>query len=130
MERENGVGDFVLPYTLAQHAAFIAGNELTYLSIYHCDVLVGFIILRQESDQVVEFRRIVIAARGKGLGQNAIKAMESYCVTQLGCQRIWLDVFADNQRGLHIYHKLAFVVFHEQSVNNRRLLLLQKYLTV
>ena len=84
-------------------------------------------ILALDSDLTsVEFRRIVVAAKGAGIGQAAIAAMEAYCVEALRRQRIWLDVFASNPRGLHIYQKLGYRRFDSGELDGRKLLYLQK----
>ena len=76
----------------------------------------------------VEFRRIVIAQKGMGLGQAAIHAMEGYCRERLGRSRIWLDVFDFNQRGQHIYEKLGYRRFAKSELENNVLFFYNKSL--
>ena len=76
----------------------------------------------------VEFRRVVVSDKGKGVGQSAITAMEQFCRTQLQRTRIWLDVFEYNNRGRHIYEKLGYERYGESDHEGRRLLLYQKKL--
>ena len=87
----------------------------------------GYFILALETDQkAVEFRRIIIDENERGIGQEAIKEMESFCRTQLGTERIWLDVYADNKKGKYIYEKLSYERFKESKYGNRVLLYYQK----
>jgi RimJ/RimL family protein N-acetyltransferase len=84
--------------------------------------------LSQESQDTVEFRRIVVASKGKGLGQLAIKEMEQYCAEHLNCSKVWLDVFESNSRGIHIYQKLGYTQFKEALYEGRSLLFMEKRL--
>lgn len=128
MERANDTQEFVIPYSVGQHESLIEGEEVIYLSVYHYQTLTGFIILAKESEQVVEFRRIVIADKGQGLGQLAITAMEQYCAQVLNCSKVWLDVFESNQRGWHIYTKLGYRQFKIGEHQGKRLIFMEKIL--
>ena len=114
-------------YSLEEHQREYERVDIVYLSIYADSQLAGYFILALDSDLTsVEFRRIVVAAKGAGIGQAAIAAMEAYCVEALRRQRIWLDVFASNPRGLHIYQKLGYRRFDSGELDGRKLLYLQK----
>lgn len=126
MERASDTRAFVIPYSLDKHKALIESNDVIYLSIYYEGKLSGFIILSQEGDNTIEFRRVVINNKGKGLGQLAIKAMENYCMENLKCSRIWLDVFESNLKGIHIYKKLGYTKFKESDYEGRCLLFMEK----
>lgn len=129
MENAVDTAEFILPYTLGKHQAEFARDEITYLSIYRGSSLVGYFILVRETDgRSVEFRRIVVAAKGEGIGQVAIRQMESWCRDQLGCERIWLDVFDFNRRGQHIYRKLGYRQFDSTELDGKLLLLFEKSL--
>ncbi|NOI58992.1 GNAT family N-acetyltransferase [Vibrio coralliilyticus] len=126
MERASGTKEFVIPYDLETHQTLIVDQDVTYLSVMDQDELVGFMILRQDDTKSVEFRRIVIEKQGRGYGQRALQAMEHYCFHQLGCSRIWLDVFASNARGVHIYRKWGYTEFGCDVHQGQRLLLMDK----
>ena len=112
LERLPDTDRFILPNTLAEHREQLCDPSLIYLRILHGALLIGFILLALDDDgRSVEFRRIVVASRGNGFGQQAIRQMEDYCQTTLGRTRIWLDVFAHNERARHIYKKLAYQEF-------------------
>jgi RimJ/RimL family protein N-acetyltransferase len=76
----------------------------------------------------VEFRRVVVADKDKGIGQLAIAAMERFCRAELERKRIWLDVFESNHRGRHVYEKLGYQRFGESSHPGGKLLLYEKAL--
>ncbi len=129
MESNQDTAEFIIPYSLEQHTQAFADESIVYLSIYQEQTLSGFIILALESDHSVEFKRIVVSTKGQGIGQIAMKQMEQYCAGKLGCDRIWLDVFAENDRGLHIYQKLGFQLFNTSEFQGKSLLLMEKRLT-
>jgi len=108
---------------------YITGDELVYLSILHNNKLAGFIILCQEGDETVEFRRIVISSKNRGIGQQTILAMEQYCSQELGCSAIWLDVFESNERGRHIYAKLGYREFKSGAHQGKPLLFMKKQIS-
>ena len=47
--------------------------------------------------------------RGKGYGQEAMHAIKTFC-HDLGATKLSLHVFGHNQRALHVYEKVGFVV--------------------
>lgn len=129
MESAQGTSEFIIPYSLSQHIDFITSDELIYLSIYDSNELVGFMILLLRPSNDVEFRRIVIAKKGKGLGQHAITLMEEYCAEHLNCSRVWLDVFESNKRGIYLYRKLGYKQFKQTEFEGQQLLFMEKTLT-
>lgn len=126
-EQQSDVGEFILANTKAQHLASMQEATIRYLSVFQNEQLVGFIILVLESNNTVEFRRIVIGHRGAGIGQLAIQAMEQYCLEHFACQRIWLDVFDFNERGQHIYRKLGYQEFKRCEHGEHQLLFFEKH---
>lgn len=128
MEHAEDTSEFVIPYSRDKHIAEMTKDDVIYLSIYERGKLSGFIIVAIDEPGSAEFRRIVVAAKGKGLGQKAIRSMERYCAKELGCSRIWLDVFASNTRGIHIYKKLGYKQFKTGEHNGNTLLFMEKML--
>jgi RimJ/RimL family protein N-acetyltransferase len=127
MEQDADASAFILPYSLQRHRREFERREIVYLSIYSLDELAGFFILRLDPDHnSVEFRRVVIAKKGQGIGQPAILAMEEYCRDQLKRNRVWLDVFEFNNRGRHIYEKLGYRLFDSGDHDGKKLLLYEK----
>ena len=130
MEQDVDTARFILPTTLEQHRRNLARKDTVYLSIYRHGKLVGFMVLVPEADgSSVEFRRIVVADKGRGIGQQAIAAMETYCRDTLQRDRVWLDVFDFNPRGMHVYRKLGYRLIGEENLDDRRLLAYDKILS-
>lgn len=129
VEQAPGTREYILPYSHCEHIQNMLDPQLVYLRILKDDELEGFFILALDSDgKSIEFRRIVVSAKGLGVGQSAISAMEHFCRTELHRTRIWLDVFEHNSRGRHIYEKLGYERYGEADHDGRRLLLYQKTL--
>jgi SAM-dependent methyltransferase/ribosomal protein S18 acetylase RimI-like enzyme len=129
MEQAADTGRYIMGYSHDEHVRRLADPSLIYLRIVDAGQLAGFFILALDPDGAsVEFRRIVVTARGRGIGQAAIRRMELFCQAVLGRSRIWLDVFEDNLRGRHIYEKLGYARFGESIHGERRLLLYEKLL--
>lgn len=130
MELQTHASQFVNSADLESHQMKFNQPNIIYLSIDNdaCAVS-GFFILAIESDnESIEFQRIVIDEKYRGIGQLAIRAMENYCRNVLNAKRIWLDVYADNLKGMHIYEKLGYEKFKECNCDERKLLFYQKRL--
>ena len=122
MEQHPEAERFVAAEELAVHRERFQRPETRYLSILTEGRLVGFILLLLDADgESVDFKRIVLAERGGGLGQVAIATMEEFCGSALGRTRIWLNVFEDNARGRHIYEKLGYREFRTEPFEGRTL---------
>ena len=130
MEQDADTAPHILPTSLQQHRQQFAREDILYLTIERGSESCGYFILALETDGCsVEFRRIVVAPRGAGIGQRAIPAMEAWCRDRLGRQRIWLDVFDTNPRGQHVYEKLGYRRFDEAPCDERMLYYYDKQLT-
>ena len=51
---------------------------------------------------------ITAAMQDKGYGTEAVSAVARYGMDQLGLRRIFLKVFPDNARAIHVYEKCGF----------------------
>ena len=108
-EKLDGIREFISPYSLERHELEFEKYDVIYLKINFDSKPVGFVLLKLESEnKSVEFRRIVVIERGKGIGQHALIEIEKYCIQILKRNRIWLDVFEINKRGIHIYEKQGY----------------------
>ncbi|WP_409525703.1 GNAT family N-acetyltransferase [Nitrincola sp. MINF-07-Sa-05] len=129
MEQEAGTSKFIIPYRLEDHVSSYSDPRIIYLRIVADEELAGYFILAMDQDaRSIEFRRVVVANKGLGIGQRAIEAMEVYCRDLLQMTRIWLDVFWHNCRGRHIYEKLGYHQFGESVLDGKKLLLYEKQL--
>ncbi len=129
MEQNTEAKGYVTVDPLSVHQEHFHSAEFVYLTILDDDDIAGFCILALDPDEVsIEFRRIVVGKKDRGIGQAAIEAMEDYCKATIQRNRIWLDVYEDNDRGRHIYEKLDYVQFNQSEQNGRTLLFYNKQL--
>jgi RimJ/RimL family protein N-acetyltransferase len=129
MESADKTAPFIIPYSLEKHWVEIEKPDIIYLSILADHKIVGFIIINiNQVSSNVEFRRIVVASKGQGIGQAAISKMEQYCLTELGCRRIWLDVFEFNETGRYLYEKMGYQYFKPAAYDDKKLLYYEKLL--
>lgn len=98
------------PDDVARHRAELADPRACYQTIRLADGTIGgFIILRLDDDgESIELRRIVVARPGQGIGRRALGLVERVCRERFGCRRIWLDVFAHNERARHVYRSRGY----------------------
>lgn len=127
IENDSDTSKYIIPYSAEKHITEMENPDNIYLGIFYNDQLKGFIILGIENEgKKIEFRRIVIGEKGNGFGQNAIQKLDKYCKEKFGTNRIWLDVFDFNQRGIHIYEKLGYRKKSETTFEGKKLLIMEK----
>ena len=130
LDRQKDVCNYIIKYTLDDYADFFNDPRIIFLTITdNKEEFAGYIILViEETNNSVEFKRIVVDEKKRGIGQAAIKLMETFCIERIDAKRIWLDVFEHNKRGLHIYKKLGYSKFKEEVYEGKNLLFYEKSL--
>ena len=130
MDRQAHASKFVIQTGIDTHRSNFNDPRIHYLSVENGGgEFCGYFILALEPEnESVEFRRILIDGQKRGIGQAAIIEMERYCENEFGVNRIWLDVYADNAVGIHVYEKLGYTRFGEERVDGRKLYLYEKAL--
>jgi len=109
-DAENSV--FIFQYSVQEHQANIDSDDHKYLKVIdNQGVIVGFIILRglRTQEDNLELKRIVINAKGKGYGKQTLKLLQNLAFKELNIHRLWLDVFDDNPRAIHVYESVGFI---------------------
>ena len=118
---------FIMPYSMERHRIEFANDAVIYKSVWDDNELIGFLLLALDSDgRSIEFRRIVISQPGRGYGKSAVRAVDGICRNELGRQRVWLDVFEENERARRVYEQCGYQRFGEQVQGGRKLLLYEK----
>ena len=56
---------------------------------------------------VFELRRIAISDKGRGYGREAINGIIKYAFEHLNMNKLWLDVYPDNIKGINLYESLG-----------------------
>ncbi|MFK8008903.1 MAG: GNAT family N-acetyltransferase [Saprospiraceae bacterium] len=104
--------NFIFQYSVKEHQDIIYSNNQLHLKLIDNQVvMVGFIILRglQNPNLSVELKRIVINEKGKNYGKITLQLLQNLVFERLKKHRLWLDVFTDNPRALHVYKSVGFV---------------------
>ncbi|NEQ44559.1 MAG: GNAT family N-acetyltransferase [Leptolyngbya sp. SIOISBB] len=72
---------------------------------------IGYLILlgRQDPDQCLLVKRIVIAKPGKGYGRSVLTQVLDKAFREFAAHRVWLDVMEENHRARSLYRSLGFV---------------------
>ncbi len=105
--------DFIFQYSVAEHKEVIKSKDQIHLKLIdNQGVMIGFIILGelQNSNLSVELKRIVINKKGKNYGKITLQLLQNLVFGKLKKHRLWLDVFTDNPRALHVYQSVGFVI--------------------
>ncbi|TDS57233.1 RimJ/RimL family protein N-acetyltransferase [Myroides indicus] len=112
LENEDENKSCILPYTREQHMAAIEDENMAHVSVWDksSGKITGFIILCgiTNPNKSLEFRRIVISEKGKGIGRQCIRLIKEYCFISLRFNKLWLDVFQDNERASNLYKSEGF----------------------
>ncbi len=110
---EKANGDFVFLWPKERHMEAINRLDEDHISIINetTKELVGYIILAGigGEDRALEFRRMVIADKGRGFGHTSVKFLKKYCFEELKYHRLWLDAYSDNEKAIGLYGGEGFV---------------------
>ena len=102
---------YIQQYDITEHVKVLE-NEC-HLSIFKKEdnKLIGHIILVGVTDrkESIEFRRIVISEKGLGYGKDSIKLIKEICFEKYKANKIWLDVYSENERAIKLYESQGFL---------------------
>jgi diamine N-acetyltransferase len=103
---------YIIPYPADRHLRAIRDPEEAHLIIQDkaTGVIIGFTILAglENPNKAMEFRRLVICDKGRGYGRQCLRLVKAYCFDTLHFHRLWLDVFENNEKALHLYTSEGF----------------------
>jgi RimJ/RimL family protein N-acetyltransferase len=104
---------YVGQWTKEQHRSSLFQEDILHLIVEERATKqpVGYVIIAgiTNSNKNVEFRRIVISSKGKGIGRETIKLIKKIVFEQLNVHRLWLDVRLKNQRAQSLYRSEGFI---------------------
>jgi RimJ/RimL family protein N-acetyltransferase len=112
-ERDPDNRPWIIPWTRAQHESAFGNSELRHILLADDQLgRMGFVILGglQSPHGAIEFRRVVVVAKGRGIGRAAIRLVQALAFDELNAHRLWLDVKATNARARSLYDSAGFVV--------------------
>jgi len=109
-ERHPDNAAFIMAWDVERHRTAFEDPDLRYFILDDAGVAVGFVLLAglAGAHRAVEFRRLVVAEKGRGYGRAAVEAVKRYCFHVLGAHRLWLDVLEQNARARALYESAGF----------------------
>lgn len=109
LEKDNNT--FVHANTKSEHIEMMNNKNIEHLVFtLSSGSIIGFCILagNEDPNKSIELRRIIVKEKERGFGKAIISFIKEYCFETLKCHRLWLDVFTDNKRAIHVYQSLGF----------------------
>jgi len=121
---------FLSSKTMVDYKREFKDKNTTYLSVVNTsNIILGYIILsKNQSRSSIQLKRILISIESFGIGQDTLSRLEQYCLNTMGIKHIWLDVYDNNHKAIHIYEKLGYQLFDTQIQANRKILFYDKSL--
>ena len=115
VERDQGNLPFITPWERTQHEGAVRFPDFRHF-IVEAGVgeggRDGFVILQgcRNPHGSVELKRLVLQAKGRGLGRQCVRVLKQMAFRDLHAHRFWLDVKSLNTRALKLYESEGFVV--------------------
>ncbi len=112
LEGDDANAGFIRQWSPEKHEQAIRDPNLAHLIAERiCDhKIIGYIILvgLEDSDNSIEFKRIVIGHKGMGYGRQAVQLIKKYAFEQCHCHRLWLEVMEHNTHAFSLYKSEGF----------------------
>jgi diamine N-acetyltransferase len=113
IERDSHNLPFITPWDRTQHEGSIRFPDFRHFIVEDGDShdRLGFVILQgcRNPHRSVELKRIVLQAKGQGLGRTCVRLLKAMAFADLHAHRFWLDVKQLNTRALSLYQSEGFV---------------------
>lgn len=104
---------FITPWERTQHEAAIRFPDFRHFIVEAGQALeaAGFLILIgcKNPGRSLELKRMVVGAKGVGVGRAALRVTKKTVFDELGAHRLWLDVRSHNARAQALYRSEGFV---------------------
>jgi RimJ/RimL family protein N-acetyltransferase len=114
IEKDPSNNSLIISYDKDRHQSVIESKDEEHLTIWEKKTkkIIGFIILAglDNPNLSLEFRRIVIQSKGNGFGRLSLRLIKQHCFERLKFNRLWLDVFDDNERAINLYETEGFQI--------------------
>ncbi len=109
LENAEGNRPFISPWPEERHRAAVSDPDCLHAIIQGAD-RVGYLILlgRTSLNRAIEFRRIVVDDKGKGVGRAAVRLVKKKAFEEWRAHRLWLDVKTFNDRARALYRSEGF----------------------
>jgi diamine N-acetyltransferase len=114
VERDAGNLPFITPWERTQHEGAVRFPDFRHFIVEAGEgtQAVGFVILQgcRSQHRSVELKRIVLQAKGRGLGRACVRLLKQMAFRDLRAHRFWLDVKKHNTRAQALYDSEGFIV--------------------
>ena len=104
---------FITPWERTQHEGAVRFPDFRHFIVEAGNdwQRAGFVILQgcRSPHKSVELKRIVLQAKGQGIGRACVRLLKHMAFRDLHAHRFWLDVKALNQRATALYASEGFV---------------------
>jgi diamine N-acetyltransferase len=104
---------FITPWERPQHEGAVRFPDFRHFVVEagHGTQAVGFVILQgcRSPHRSIELKRMVIQAKGQGLGRACLRQLKAIAFRDLQAHRLWLDVKQTNQVAQAFYASEGFV---------------------
>lgn len=113
VEQDPANRPFITPWERTQHEGAIRFPDFRHFIVESGEQWArsGFVILQgcRNPHGAVELKRIVLQAKGLGLGRRCVRLLAQMAFRDLGAHRFWLDVKSGNTRAQALYRSEGFV---------------------
>lgn len=102
----------ILRWSRKEHERSLTDPDVGYLIAEDSDgAPIGYAILAglRSRARSIELGRMAVGAPGNGVGRAMLGGIIDLAFDVLGANRLWLDVFHDNQRARRVYRAAGFV---------------------
>jgi len=104
---------FITPWERTQHEGALRFPDSRHFIVEAAPAFerIGFVILQgcRNPHKSVELKRIVLQAKGRGLGRACVRELKRMAFRDLFAHRFWLDVKSLNERALALYRSEGFI---------------------
>ena len=111
-ERHAENSPFIAQWSREKHLQVVEQSNAAHLTVVDAEgTQVGYVVLEGLDDdgRGIEFTRVVIARKGRGIGRSVVRMVKSLAFVHYGTHRLWLDVVQTNTRARHVYRREGFV---------------------
>lgn len=113
VERDAANLPFITPWERTQHEGAVRFPDFRHFIVEAGEHYerAGFVILQgcRNPHGSVELKRVVLKAKGQGLGRECVRQLKRMAFRDLRAHRFWLDVKSLNTRALALYRSEGFV---------------------
>ncbi len=112
-ERDPENAPYIGQWDIGLHRKALSDNDILHLIVEDAETCnpVGHVIIAgiKNISHNIEFKRIVIREKGKGLGRETLRLVKKAAFETLSAHKLWLDVRYKNQRARHVYRSEGFI---------------------